>query len=196
MDWKQQTQERLNRSVTLFEGIKHSSPVQYTTQRWNLSSPSTRALPRHMWQAIINFKDRGTRQAAALSYYAIFSMFPMTLLLTVAVSGWLGPAVAKEQISQGLILFLPEETDTINLFQDSLEQALQQSKSFGVIALIGLVWSALGLFSNLTSSLDLIFQAHTNRSMWRQRVLAFIMTIVFVILVIIRFHCERMIISG
>jgi membrane protein len=141
----------------------------------------------HLWQAIMNFKDRGTRQAAALSYYAVFSVFPLTLLLAVGIGSLLGPAVAKEQIYQGLVLFLPEESDTIHLFQDNLEQALEQSRPFGWIALVGLTWSALGLFSNLTSSLDLIFQAHTSRSLWRQRVLAFLMTLVLIVLVSISF---------
>ena len=185
MDWKEPTQKPRRQLATFFDDLRRSRPVQYTMQRWRQLTPNARALPVHIWQAIIHFKNRGTRQAAALSYYAIFSLFPLTLLLTVAISGWLGPAVAQEQISQGLILFLPEETDTINLFQDSLAQALEQSRSFGVIALIGLIWSALGLFSNLTSSLDVIFQAHINRSMWRQRVLAFLMTLVFILLVII-----------
>jgi len=162
-------------------------PLQYALHRWQRLSPSTRALPAHLWMAIVNFKSRGTRQAAAFSYYGVFSIFPLTLLLAVVVSAILGPAVAEEQISQGLILFLPEETETIELFQDSLEQAFRQSRSFGLVALIGLTWSALGLFSSLTSSLDTIFQAHASRSMWRQRILAFLMTLVLILLVGISF---------
>lgn len=197
MDWKHQiepyvneTRSFLSKTQDRLTGIVRPvvyRPFKYIIQRWQRLPSSARALPVHMWQAIMNFKDRGTKQAAALSYYAVFSVFPLTLLLTVAISGLLGPAVAQEQIYQGLILFLPEESDAIQLFQENLEQAMQQSSPFGVVALIGLTWSALGLFSNLTSSLDLIFQAHTSRSLWRQRVLAFLMTAVLIMLVSVSF---------
>lgn len=191
VDWKQRVQPYLvpygDRVQGVLAKIWQRLPIWYLVQQWQRLPHPARALPVHLWQAILNFKERGTKQAAALSYYAVFSVFPLTLLMAVAIGGVLGPAVAQEQIAKGLILFLPEETDTIHLFQDSLDQALQQSRSFGIIALISLIWSALGLFSNLTSSLDLIFQAHTSRSLWRQRVLAFLMTLVLIVLVMISF---------
>ncbi|PJF23085.1 MAG: hypothetical protein CUN56_02685 [Phototrophicales bacterium] len=158
-------------------------PVVITVQWWRKLPSASRALPWHLWTAIMNYKNYGMRQAAALSYYALFSVFPLTLLLAVSISKILGPTVAQEQIYQGLILFLPEETQTISLFQDSLQQAVRQGTSFGIVALIGLVWSALGLFSNLTSSLDQIFQVPTSRSMWKQRALAFMMTVALIILI-------------
>lgn len=150
-------------------------------------SPTNRALPAHLWRAIKNFADYGTRNAAALAYYAVFSIFPLTLLLAVGISGILGPTVAQEQIVNGLILFLPEETETINLFRDSVEQALEQSREFGLVALGGLIWSALGLFSNLSGALDRIFQVPASRSVWHQRILAFVMTLALVTLVIVSF---------
>jgi membrane protein len=142
-------------------------------------------LPGHIWKSLANFKTYGAVQAAALAYYSIFSVFPLTLLLAVGVSSILGPAVAQEQIAQGLELFLPPET--VDLLRDNLIGALQQGSSFGTIALVTLVWSALGLFSNLTSSLDMIFKVSASRSLWRQRLLAFLMTIVLVMLVLMSF---------
>jgi membrane protein len=150
-------------------------------------SPANRALPAHLLQAVNNFKDYGMRNAAALAYYGVFSLFPLTLLLAVGISTILGPTVAQEQITAALILFLPEETETINLIQDSIEQALQQSRPFGLLALLGLTWSALGLFSNLSSSLDRIFQVPASRSLWHQRFMAFLMTLALIALVIMSF---------
>jgi membrane protein len=155
--------------------------------RWLRFSPPTRALPLHIWRAILNFKTFGLRNAAALAYYAVFSVFPLTLLLAVAISSILGPTVAQEQISQGLSLFLPDETETISLIQESVQQAVEQSRSFGLIGLVGLIWSALGLFSNLTASLDRIFQVPASRGMWRERMLAFLMTLALIGLVVVSF---------
>jgi membrane protein len=149
--------------------------------------PAVRALPAHLLRVVKNFNEYGTRQAAALAYYAVFSVFPLTLLLAVGISGLFGPTVAQEQIVEGLILFLPEEEQTIELFQENLALVVQQGGSFGLIALIGLIWSALGLFSNLTNALDRIFQVPARRSMWHQRSLAFLMTLALIALVLTSF---------
>lgn len=155
--------------------------------QWERLSPPMRALPIHLWRAIMNFKNHGFRNAAALSYYAVFSVFPLSLLLAVAFTSALGPAVAQEQIAQGLSLFIPQETQTITLIQDNIAQAVEQSASFGLIGLAGLIWSALGLFSNLTSALDRIFQVPSSRGVWRERVQAFLMTLALIGLVAMSF---------
>lgn len=181
MDWKTRIRLRLSK-------IWMRIPLlQYLSYRWTRLSPATRALPVHVFQALWNFKKHGTRQAAALSYYAVFSVFPLSLLLAVVISELLGPTVAQEQIMQGILLFLPDETATVNLIHDSIEQALQQGASFGLIALIGLIWSALGLFSNLTSALDRIFQVPASRSMWIERVVAFAMTLALIVMIVMSF---------
>lgn len=180
MKWREEIQTRV-------DAVRARIPVQYIMQQWMRLPPPMRLLPAHVWRAIKNFERHGPRQAAALSYYAIFSVFPLTLLLAVAVSTLVGPTVAQQQIADGLRLFLPEETETINLVQENIGDALSQSSSFGLVALAGLIWSALGLFSNLTGSLDMIFQAPSGRSLWRKRLLAFVMTLILITLVITSF---------
>jgi len=167
--------------------ILSSLPLDYIIKQWMRIDPTWRALPVHLWRAIMNFKNYGMRNAAALSYYAVFSVFPMSLLLAIGISKILEPTVAEQQIANGLRLFLPDETNTINLLSDSINQALSQNSSFGLIALATLAWSAIGLFSNLTAALDSIFQAPTSRSMWRQRLLGFMMTLVLIMLVLTSF---------
>ncbi|MEZ4667377.1 MAG: YihY/virulence factor BrkB family protein [Anaerolineae bacterium] len=121
------------------------------------------------------------RQAAALAYYAIFSVFPLTLLLAVVISRVLGPVAAQQQITSALGLFLPPDTSTV--LQENVVDAIQQSSSFTLVALGGLIWSSLGLFSNITYSLDVIFLVPARRSLWRQRLVALLMTIILVVLV-------------
>jgi membrane protein len=92
-----------------------------------------------------------------------------------------GPAVAQEQIVQGLLLFLPE--NTVDLIQAVLADALQQGSSFGLIATAALLWAATSLFTNITFSLDTIFEVTEVRGLWRQRLLAIIMGLTLVVLV-------------
>ena len=159
--------------------------IRYATNWWSQRRPATRTLLQYILQGFGNFNRHGARQAAALAYYAVFSVFPLSLLLAVVVNSILGPAVAQEQVGSGLALFLPPET--VNLLQQNVSGALQQSSSFGIIAVLGLIWSALGFFYNLTSSLDLIFRVPARRSVLRKRLMAFVMTIILVILVMASF---------
>jgi membrane protein len=152
---------------------------------WTNQHPTTQSLFHHLWLAVVNYYRHGTRQAAALAYYAIFSIFPLFLLLVVAISNVVNPALASEQIGNGLRLFLP--TGMVSPLENDVASALSQAQSFGIVALAGLAWSALGLFTNLTSSLDLIFQVPASRSMWRQRLVALLMTLMLIILVIASF---------
>lgn len=148
---------------------------------WHNQTPEARELPGYIRQAVINFARSGLRQAAALAYYAIFSVFPLTLLLAVGIGRVLGPVAAQQQLTSALSLFLPP--DTVTLLQNNIAEAIQQSDSFTLIAVLGLIWSALGLFSNITTSLDIIFAVPARRSLWRQRLVAVLMTFILVILV-------------
>jgi membrane protein len=148
---------------------------------WDNQDTATRELPHYLWRALQNFSRTGTRQAAALAYYAIFSVFPLSLLLAVVVSTLLGPVAAQEQIASALLLFIPR--DGVQLLVKNVTEAMQQGTSFTLFALAGLLWSALGLFSNITSSLDVIFMVPSRRSLWRQRLVALLMTIILVVLI-------------
>jgi membrane protein len=148
---------------------------------WSKRNPYMKTLPLYVVRAINNFVRDGMRSAAALAFYTILSIFPLTLLVAVGISRLLGPAVAQEQIVTGLSLFLPGET--VNLLQDNLTDALTQGRSFGLVAIVGLLWAATGLFSNITFSLDLIFRVPSNRSLWRQRIIAAFMAIMLIMLV-------------
>jgi len=170
--------------------MDESRPRRYANQAqnwWNGRTPATRSLPVYLRRAMTRYFQSGGRQAAALAYYAIFSLFPLALLFAIAVSRFLGPALAQQQISLIFSALLPPAaSDALSIVQVNIEQALSQSSSFTLIALIGLVWSGLGLFSNITMSLDNIFLTPM-RSLWRQRVIALIMAIALILLLALSF---------
>lgn len=152
---------------------------------WATHSEPTRELPLVFLTAFRNFSRYSSRQSAALAFYSLFSVFPLTLLLAVLIGGLLEPAVAQEQIANGLSFFLPE--NTVSYVQDVLGESLQQSSSFGFVAIVAIMWSSLGLFSNITASLDEIFHVPQGRSIWSLRFLAVLMSITLVVLVIASF---------
>jgi membrane protein len=154
---------------------------------WSSLSPAAQALPPVLWQAVQRFTRYGGQQASALAYYAIFSLFPLTLLITIGVSRLIGPALAQQQVSLGLSALLPPNaTDVLSTIELNVQQALEQSPSFTLIALLGLGWAGLGLFAGITSALDGIFEAPA-RSIWRQRLTAVVMAVVLLTLLALSF---------
>lgn len=135
--------------------------LRFYERWWILANAMTDGLLQHMWWAIDRFSKHGTRESAALSYYAIFSLFPLALLLIVGVGTVLGPAAAKNQIDGVLRIFLP--ASTANFLQDSLAQTLERRGSYGLVAGISLLWSSLGFFSNLSSALSRTFRDEEGR---------------------------------
>lgn len=152
---------------------------------WLGRTDRTRALILHIVAAINHFSRNGSSRAAALSYYAMFSLFPLTLLLAILINALVGPTVAQDQIAQGLALFLPPET--VDLLRDNIVQALDQGTEFTIVALLGLVWAGSGLFTNLSAALEEIFQQPTLRNLWQQRLLAVFMAVVLLLMIGISF---------
>ncbi len=144
----------------------------------------TRALPAYVREAYTGFMRYGTRQSAALAYYAVFSIFPLSLLLAVGISRLVGPVFAQQQIQLGLNTFLPPAAESVvGVIEVNIAEALEQSRSFGLVAIVGLGWSALGLFANITTALDHIFHVPQSRSLWHQRLIAILMSVILLVLV-------------
>ena len=133
-------------------------------------------------RAWTDFGQRDTRYAASLAYYALFSIFPLILLSVTLISGLLGRTLAEEQVLQVIQSFFP--ADTVSLIEDNVLRALEQRQSFSIVALIGLAWSALSMFSNLTVAIDNIFHPTRWRPLWHKRLLALLMVIVLAVLLL------------
>ncbi len=138
-------------------------------------------LPRFLWYAVKDFSARGMRNAAALAYYAIFSIFPLLLLVIVVLSRVLGQVLTEEQVMSTLTPFLPEGAGgALSLVQTFVGGALEQSGSITIIAVISLAWAGLGLFGNIASSLDTIFHAERPVGLVRGRIRALLMAFALV----------------
>lgn len=155
-------------------------PLRFYERWWILLNTMTDGLLQHMWWAIDRFSKHGTRESAALSYYAIFSLFPLIILMIIIIGSTLGPAAARDQIDGVLRLFVP--TSTATFVQDSIAETLQQRGSFGLVAGITLMWSSLGFFSNLSSALTRTFRDPEGYNTLRSRLFGLFLLVAFGIL--------------
>ncbi|MEC4813482.1 MAG: YihY/virulence factor BrkB family protein [Scytonema sp. PMC 1069.18] len=127
--------------------------------------------------------DKASRLAAALSYYTIFSIAPL-LIIVIAIAGAIfGEAAARGAIFdqlQGLIGSAGAE-----VIQTAIENASQPQSGgtiASIISIIVLLFGATGLFAELQDSLNTIWEVQpkpgaTVKRMVRQRVTSFAMVV-------------------
>ena len=114
-----------------------------------------------LWQAIVNFgKDRVPQLAAAISYFALLSIFPF-LLLALAIFGLvLRDGELQQRVLTEIVAALPIEAPTI---EEALGNLAGSGASMGVFALVGTVIAATALARSLRGSLNVIFRAEEQR---------------------------------
>ena len=105
-------------------------------------------------------------RSAALTYYAIFSIFPITILIST-IAGWILQDPIKQQaIVDALIGLMPQGTD---LIIDLLQNVIRTRAITSIIALLTLLWSATSFLRGLLSAIDLIHSREYTHSTFVMR---------------------------
>ena len=122
-------------------------------------------------------RDQCTDLAAALTYYAVLSLFP-ALLALVSLLGVFGQGRktvdAVLETASGVV-----PGDAMNLLRPTVEQ-LVQSPSAGialVTGLLGAVWSASGYIGAFGRAMNRIYEIDEGRPIWKLRPLQLILTL-------------------
>jgi membrane protein len=137
-------------------------------------------------------EDNGTRLAAALSYYTIFSLPPLLILLLLVLSAVMDPQDVQNLL-QGQVgsLLGPAGSEQIS---SVLQEADRPDLGRGLAAALGvgaLLFGAVGAFVELQNALNRIFHVEPDpgrgglKVMIGQRLLSFgmLLTIVFLLMV-------------
>ena len=108
-------------------------------------------------------EDNGSRLAAALTYYTLFSLAP-TLIIAIAVAGliWQRQAVQDQVLSQ--IQGLIGEQGKV-FISGLLESASKPAQGIAatIVAIITLILGALGVFNELHNSLNAVWDVPTKK---------------------------------
>jgi membrane protein len=100
-------------------------------------------------------KNRGAESAASLSYYTIFSIFPMLVFITSATSLFLDSDVVKLNVLVWLTSMLPVVPEVI---LDEIENLIDvRTTTVNLVALASFLWSASGAFNALALSLNRVW---------------------------------------
>ncbi len=123
-----------------------------------------------VWNAIDEFTThRGTQFAAAMSYYALFSVFPAAIVLAAAAGIVLDDPKARQDVIDFLFRELPLSDDAQGRsdIESLIKDVTNNSGALGVIGVVGLLISTSALFSSARNAIDAIFGDRVSRGYLR-----------------------------
>lgn len=133
--------------------------------------------------AIQNFSAaQGTRYASSLAYYALFSLFPLVVVLIWAVSFFLEDRQVMLGLQRLAFDIVPVDNDII---RDNIERVMDLRGTIGVMGLLALLWSASEAFSVLVASINLAWKEARMRTFFQQRLLAFGMIVIIIVILLL-----------
>ncbi len=112
---------------------------------------------------------QGNANAAAIAYYTLFSLFPLTLLLISLASFVLNSQEAQERALVVVAGYFPS---AVELVRTNIERVLQIRSTASLVGILGLVWAASGMFGSLSRAINLAWDVETPRPAWAERALA------------------------
>jgi membrane protein len=115
--------------------------------------------------------------AAAIAYFAIFSLFPLTLLSIAIASFSLGPSMDQHLIIQRLEFVVP---GLGVLLGNNIDEIIRVRGPVTIIALVSLIWSTSSIFYMLTGILNDIWGIKRGRPVWKRRGVAILFVLGFV----------------
>ena len=124
--------------------------------------------------------DDATHMAAAISYYALISLFPLILGLIAIASFLIDDASTHTQITDWVTSFLPGSEQFVD---EQIEDILSLRNTVGAFAIISLFWSGSAVFGGITRSINRAWDVHQDRplhiSKARQLVMAMLTGLMF-----------------
>jgi membrane protein len=112
---------------------------------------------------------RVSQAAAAMSYFALFSLFPLLLVL-VAAGGYV---LASEEAYRLVVdLVSGAFPASVALIETNVQRVIRLRGPVGILSLLTLVWSASSFFFSLTTNVERAWPQASNRSIAQRRLVA------------------------
>lgn len=113
------------------------------------------------WHAF-NEDDGGTH-AAAVGYYALFSLFPLIVLLSLALTYIVGETLARIHVMLIVGRYLPTG---LGFVDEIVQNVLANRGTLSLLALGGTVWGSMHIFRVLERSINQAWGAPRRRNLW------------------------------
>jgi membrane protein len=153
-------------------------------QLWQKGLTRTRQVNAwtHGWLGMLveaanqTLKPDSAVSAAAIAYFAIFSLFPIALLSVAIASFSLGALMDQHLIVQKLEFIAPALGQ---LLGKNIDEIVRARGPVTIVASVSLIWSASSIFYVLTGTLNAIWGIGRGRHVWKRRGLAILFVLIF-----------------
>jgi membrane protein len=115
--------------------------------------------------------------AAAIAYFALFSLFPIILLSISIASFSLDPSMDRQFIIQRLEFIAPAMDQ---LLGQNINEIIEARGPITGIALVSLIWSASTVFYTFTHTLNKIWNVKQHSPIWKRRGLSILFVLTFI----------------
>ena len=96
--------------------------------------------------------------AAAIAYYALFSIFPLLLGLMAIAGHFLESGQLQNQVIYMVTQLMPGSREFMTY---NIDRLIEARATIGIVALVGLLWSGMALVSAIGNSLDKVWRMTT-----------------------------------
>jgi membrane protein len=101
--------------------------------------------------------DKCSALAAAIAYYTIFSLFPLALLGVSLLGFFVGDEAARRQVVDGIVRVISLGDEGREALAGTMEGVNHAKGWLGFLGLFTAAWSASGLFGQLRSAMDSVW---------------------------------------
>ena len=127
-------------------------------------------------------EHQASNTAAGMSFFAIFSFFPLLVFLVMATGKIISQPNIDEVLRNFLATYFPVSLEPL---LDEVNTMLESSDSVGFIALIGFMWAASSVFNAFMVGVNRAWGRSGLRSMIRSRLVALVLVTGFAIVLVL-----------
>ena len=104
--------------------------------------------------------DDATHMAAGVAYYAILSLFPLTIALLALLSPLLESGVVRTELLRFFQTYLPGSAETL---EANIDAAVRIRGILGLVGLVGLIWTASAIFGAVSRAVNRVWDIRQDR---------------------------------
>ncbi len=127
-------------------------------------------------------ENQSAVDSAGLTFYAVFSLFPLLLVIISVGSFILERFMSHEEIFDLVFNAVPMYQDVI---RENITSVLEKRGAIGIIGLLSLLWSASGYFNTLVGAMNEAWPGIKPRGFFRKRLIAIGMILLLIVLLIV-----------
>lgn len=121
-----------------------------------------------LWRAINDFlKKNGPQLSAAISYYALFSMFPLIVAIISGLSFLLG-SDAIEELANRVTHQFPVSKETTG---EIITSTINSRSIAGIASILGLLWAGTAVFGSIRKGINATWGISKSRPFIKERLI-------------------------